>query len=537
MHVHRGSGCRDCGYARNGARKATPAVGRSFADLRPALAEGWHHSLNGDLSPADFCVSSGQSAWWYCAVHEVAYEQTFQVRARSRGNGCAECARDATRNVAGAPPRRVPPPGESLSEKYPELVTEWDSVRNGDLRPDQFMSGSRSVVWWLCPEGCESYELMINRRTGRGAGCQPCAFKRRGRIRATPKEGGSAAAAYPSLVEDWHPTLNRGLTLSDFKAGSAHRAWWHCSTCERDYEQPINARTSGAGCRDCGLQSTAAHKARPQEGQSLADLHPEISDEWHPTKNGALRPSSFKPGSHASVWWLCAECKHEYQASVGNRARGSGCRPCGSERTRLALMVPIAGESFGDRRPDLAAEWHPTLNQDRTPYDFKPRSGQKAWWTCAVCPQPYEAPIFHRAAGTGCPDCSPGEASEQERRIYRALVDTFPAAENTVSIPNPAGRPFRVDIYCPAQGFIVEFDGSYWHGPKSPAGDRSVADAVKANALRQMGYKVIRIREGDLVPLHDHDIRVPYKADPADVAGAVVERLAALGIVPSVAAQ
>ncbi|OLN24302.1 zinc-ribbon domain-containing protein [Desulfosporosinus metallidurans] len=37
----------------------------------------------------------------------------------------------------------------------------------------------------------------------------------------------------------------------------------------------------------------------------LATTKPEIVQEWHPTKNGNLKPSDVVAGSERKVWWKC----------------------------------------------------------------------------------------------------------------------------------------------------------------------------------------------------------------------------------------
>ena len=59
-------------------------------------------------------------------------------------------------------------------------------------------------------------------------------------------------------------------------------------------------------------------------------LYPDIAKEWHPTKNGDLRPENFMRGSHKKVWWKCSK-GHEWEAIISNRARkskGTGCTSC-----------------------------------------------------------------------------------------------------------------------------------------------------------------------------------------------------------------
>jgi hypothetical protein len=70
---------------------------------------------------------------------------------------------------------------------------------------------------------------------------------------------------------------------------------------------------------------------------------------------------------------------------------------------------------------------------------------------------------------------------------------------------------------------VIEFDGSYWHGPEFPT--KLAEDRAKAEDLRAQGYTVIRVRETPLTPLHPHDVTVPFLAPAADVARIVLTRL------------
>ncbi len=67
--------------------------------------------------------------------------------------------------------------------------------------------------------------------------------------------------------------------------------------------------------------------AKPSvKGKRLTDF-PEIAAQWHPTKNGDLRPEDVSAGSGKKVWWKCPVADdHEWAATIANRAgRGSGC--------------------------------------------------------------------------------------------------------------------------------------------------------------------------------------------------------------------
>ena len=54
---------------------------------------------------------------------------------------------------------------------------------------------------------------------------------------------------------------------------------------------------------------------------SLGNLYPNISKEWHPIKNGNITPFNVLPDTHDSYYWLCPKCGNTYKAMVKNRVR------------------------------------------------------------------------------------------------------------------------------------------------------------------------------------------------------------------------
>jgi hypothetical protein len=69
----------------------------------------------------------------------------------------------------------------------------------------------------------------------------------------------------------------------------------------------------------------------------------------------------------------------------------------------------VASASLAATHPDLAAEWHPTLNGDLTPNDVSAGMKQRAWWKCPNGPDhEWPAAIWTRTRSenpSGCPYC------------------------------------------------------------------------------------------------------------------------------------
>ena len=62
----------------------------SFAETHPNLANQWHPTLNGDLTPSDITKGSNKKVWWKCPKGED-HEWEARPNSRSKGSGCPIC--------------------------------------------------------------------------------------------------------------------------------------------------------------------------------------------------------------------------------------------------------------------------------------------------------------------------------------------------------------------------------------------------------------------------------------------------------------
>jgi hypothetical protein len=148
---------------------------------------------------------------------------------------------------------------------------------------------------------------------------------------------------------------------------------------------------------------------------SLLYRYPELSLEFHPTKNAGLSPRTLSFASGKRVWWQCrANEKHVWQTTVANRTRlGRGCPfCCGQQADETNSLAAL--------RPDLAIEWHPSKNQPLLPGEVTCGSRKKVWWRCArVSAHEWLTPIKDRTSlGYGCPFCAcRGRVVSDENRL------------------------------------------------------------------------------------------------------------------------
>ena len=293
------------------------SVTNSLASLYPELAQEWHPIKNENLTPEQVVAGSGKKVWWQCTNYPE-HEWDAVIKSRVKGNGCPFCANQKPSN------------SNSLASRYPQITLQWHPTKNGNLTPEQVVSGSHKQIWWKCPKGPDhEWKASPDNKT-KGQGCPFCAGQK-------ASVTNSLASLYPELAQEWHPTKNSELTPDQVVAGSNRRVWWICAKgCDHEWEAVIASRVRGNKCPYCAHQKLSVTN-------SLATLYPEVSKQWHPTKNINLTPNQVISGSNKKAWWRCPNNpNHEWEAVIASRVNGAGCPICNLGWTVAAIRQFVA---------------------------------------------------------------------------------------------------------------------------------------------------------------------------------------------------
>ena len=237
-----------------------------------------------------------------------------------------------------------------------------------------------------------------------------------------PNAKKSLAETHPEVAKQWHPTENGNLTPNDVTKGSIKKVWWKCNKGEdHEWVATINSRTSQlVNCSVCAGRTVV-------KSNCLATINPEIAKQWHPELNGDLTPNDVTYASNKKVWWKCEKGDdHEWIDTIANRTYKSyGCKICSNRKVVLSNCLATT-------HPELAKQWHPTLNGDLTPFDIVSGSEKKIWWKCGKGDDHiWETKCTRRAAKeknvikAGCPYCSGRYPSKGNN-----LLDCFPKIAN-----------------------------------------------------------------------------------------------------------
>jgi hypothetical protein len=359
-------------------------------------------------------------------------------------------------------------------------------------------------------------------------------------------KGNSLAVIDKKLAREWHPTKNNNLTPKDIKPGSHKKVWWLCDK-NHEWQAVIKNRHKGSGCPYC-----SGYKASIEN--NIAQTHPHLVKEWHPTKNGLLTPKDVSKGSEKKIWWICSK-GHEWIATPYTRKTGSNCPFCANKAVgddnNLQVLNPILASEWHPTKngnlnpcnvtqksgktvwwlcdqghewqariasrtrtncpfcsgarvteetclaavnPELAKEWHPIRNGELTPQNIKAGSGKRVWWKCKNNHE-WESVIYHRQKGAGCPMCSKYGTSEYELRLLSELRLMFDNVKHREIV-----HGVECDLFLPDLKLGIEIDGGYWHTKKVEK------DIEKSEHLKNKGILLIRFRGIGLKKISKNDI-------------------------------
>ena len=286
-----------------------------LAILNPGLAEEWHPTKNGTLTPYNFTVQSHKQVWWKCNKADD-HEWKASIGNRSRGSDCPYCS---NKKVTLS---------NCLQTTHPNLAKEWHPTKNQKLNPNDVTYGSTKKVWWKCDKADDhEWEATINSRSY-GGGCACCSGKK-------VVLSNCLQTINPDLAREWHTTKNGDLTPFDVTSNSHKKVWWKCDKADdHEWKASINNRSNGNGCSCCSGKTVVTSNC-------LATTNPELAKEWHPTKNAGLTPYDVTKQSHKKVWWQCDKGNdHRWLSTTANRNIGNKCPYCDlTPQSRQELII------------------------------------------------------------------------------------------------------------------------------------------------------------------------------------------------------
>ena len=432
-----------------------------FVSDCPDMLKKWDYSKN-SVSPDAIRAQSKKKFFWVCPISKGEWEASA---------ASVYSLKSASPFVSG---QKVLQGFNDLATTHPELAQQWHPTKNGELTPEMVTSGSHKKVHWVCPVSQGEWEDSPSGRLKNGRVSSPFTQGRKIKVGFN-----DLATTHPELAQQWHPTKNGELTPEMVTSGSNKKVWWTCSESQGEWEASISNRCKGT------LKSPFSQGKSVLKGfNDLATTHPELSQQWHPTKNGELTPEMVTSGSNKKVWWTCGESQGEWKASPNERVN----------QTKTPFIqgkkIKVGFNDLATTHPEIAAQWHPTKNGELTPEMVTSGSHKRVWWTCPISHKDVHRYVYNAVGyGTHFTQCSQGEF--ELANFVESLVGEGNVVRNCRSVISP----YELDVYVPSKGVAIEFNGVYWHSEANGKGRHY--HHGKWSQCRDAGIQLVTVWEDD----------------------------------------
>ncbi len=199
----------------------------------PGLLKEWDYEANGEITPYTYTIGSHKKVSWKCSVCGNCYLK--EIRLRVKGHGCSECSKKAIgeKNRINALKN-----GEnSLANKRPDLLKDWDYEKNTEVTPYDISVGSDIKVFWKCHKcGYQWDTKAYVRGCSSNHGCGACSN------RVLWEGHNDLKAKHPDIALEWDEDRN-GVSSSKVFPGNKNPAfWWKCRVCGTNWQAPIRER-------------------------------------------------------------------------------------------------------------------------------------------------------------------------------------------------------------------------------------------------------------------------------------------------------
>ena len=446
-HRINGRGCPKCAKKKAADRYSTVTdINNSVLVKYPEIAKEWDYDKN-ERGPETYYPQSNLKVWWKCSKCHSEWETSIEKRCK-RNHGCPVCSNFKV--VKGL---------NDLFTVKPELEREWDFDKN-TIDPYTLSVGSKEKVWWKCERG-HSWQAVIYSRTSdhQSSGCPKCNSEKRTSL---PEKiiFFYVKKYFPDAKENYHPAFLKkkelDIYIPSISTGIEYDGKaWHKNVnkdalkdeiCSKNGVKLFRIREAGLGdyesssikirCEkyknDClyltdpiktllkrlGIANPDIAIDRDYEAvvgdfltikkEETISSHPMMA-EWDYEKNKNVNPEFISLHSNRKFWWKCNKCGYEWRVSPAHRARGHKCPVCVGQVAKKGVNDLLSQE------PELAKEWNYEKNELH-PDEVTTGNNKKVWWICSKCHHEWQATVYSRHSGCGCPECKKTVISEKQSK-------------------------------------------------------------------------------------------------------------------------
>lgn len=484
-----------------------------LATLRPDIASEWNYERNGNLKPDMVTCGSQRKVWWVQYkindINNKIIKLEWEAVIATRIKGCQNPF-DAGQCVLKG--------YNDLATLRPDIASEWNYKRNGNLRPDMVTCGANKKVWWVQYDKSPitgkmvtlEWEAYVNSRAMKG---ETNPFKLNRKIL---KGYNDLATIRPDLAKEWNYEKNGDLKPDIIGCGYKKSVWWV------QYDKsPVTGETMALEWKASVVNRAIKGLGNPYKtGQKvlkgyndLSTLRPDIASEWNYERNGNLKPDMVTCGTNKKVWWVQYDKSPvtgevialEWKASIVNRVKGA------QNPIKIGRLLLKGYNDLASLRPDLALEWDYKQNGNLKPDMVTCGLNKKVWWTQKVRDEKtgdiveykWKSSIFGRVKGNGNPYLTIYKGEEYIKKYLQKNNISFNAQQKFSDLLGTGDGQLSYDFSIPDEKYgyiLIEYNGiqhyesvEYWGG-EAAFKKQKEHDKRKRDYAKKHGYKLITIK-------------------------------------------
>ena len=207
----------------------------------------------------------------------------------------------------------------SIATAMPGIVSEWDSEKNGTIKPEFVSRNSKQKYYWLCPVCGYSY-LAPPASRYRGTGCPACSGK------AVHSGFNDLKTKNPEILAEWDYERNTGIDPAKIFYRSTDIVWWKCEE-GHSWQKSVYSRTKNKSCCPYCMGRSVITGFNDLQTRRL-----DLAEEWDYSLNDTTPDKIHYNNQTIQVHWICKQCGFMWVHTVSKRDR---CPECLRKKTQI----------------------------------------------------------------------------------------------------------------------------------------------------------------------------------------------------------
>lgn len=434
-----GHGCPKCGQikrANNRIKENINKVG-SLASAYPNLLEEWDYEKNNELNlnPEKCTSTSKQKVWWKCKNNHKWLTSIY--RRTIRKSNCPYCTN-----------QRILKGYNDLATMNKILLSEWNYDKN-IKNPYEIGINNTSKIWWKCSKCNYEWQATPASRNA-GNGCPVCANK------VIIKGYNDYKTINNNVMEFWDYDKNK-IDPETISPGYNKKIYWKCPKCNHKWLGVTpRATREDTICPNCYSEFRISYSEKAVT-YYIKRIDQTILENYKPPFLNGKEFDIYIPSKRIAIEYDGTYYHKDSKRDIAKdntcdkndikiyRIREFGCPTLKSssicinriddknESLNLAIKELIKiiynkelevdvdkdnshineliifnnkKSSLLDVHPELVKEWDYDKNNPLKPEYVKSSSSKNVWWKCSRCGNNWNAAIYSRSVGNGCPYCS-----------------------------------------------------------------------------------------------------------------------------------